>query len=174
MITKNKFFPDFVSIEEIESKIANLMPKAKYDFGFIQDGSLCLILRDSDSIIIDRDGSLSWKASVQTFTAHAFIKLTTGETKKKTTFIPICLLHPKTRVFARALIATTVKPNNGRYGSKLGELYIGTSTDRVFKIEFDLMPLIMDYHTLEICHNELAEQLKLKSCPFCRELNEFR
>ena len=54
------------------------------------------VLKNNDAIVRNSDGSVTWTAQEINFTLHSFIKLTTGEEYKRTIYLPICLVNPKT------------------------------------------------------------------------------
>lgn len=161
----------FTSKEEIERLIEHLMKKAeKYELTFTAEGTPCLVLQSPVALVVDTDGTVTWTAKIITYTAHAFIELTTGSKKTKTIYLPICLLNPKTRIIAEALIGTTIDPLDGRFGSKNAEFFFGTSPTRLFKIAFDLTLLALEYTSLEMSSGSFLSQLKSAHCPFCTEV----
>jgi len=168
--------------EEAEARIAELVEKIpdRLAKGVLPGVVFFAIPREY--IVEDEDGSVTWSAEEVCIGMHSFIKLTTGRGKKKrTVYLPFCLVEPGSRRFAAAVARTTIDPAAGRYNSKPAELYIAefekleeSGVLRGFKIKVKLEGLVT-----HLCISSLLglplDRFRSKHCPYCSgEIREVR
>lgn len=134
------------------------------------NGNVGFMLENKRDVIINKDGSVTWKVKEISLGLHSFIQLTTGETKKKQLYIPLCLVNPKSRLYIKFLLETTRDLLDGRYNGKGAELYILTRNGDGFKINVRLENLAMHYVMLQLFPSDFLLKWKSQYCPFCREL----
>ncbi|MCW4011131.1 MAG: hypothetical protein NWF05_11015 [Candidatus Bathyarchaeota archaeon] len=160
-----------VSEKETERLVNRFMRQAqKYKLAFTDTGIPCLILENSEALAVDKDGSLTWKTKLWFCNGHVFIQLITGTNRKKTAYLPICLLNPKTRRIAEALLSTTIGSVDGRFCSKKADICVGNCDGKLFRISLDLTGLSFEYLTIEMSCGSFLPNLKSACCPFCREI----
>lgn len=101
-----------LSKQEAEKLLAHYFSQAvPFSFGVMSNGKPAFMLKTPSDMIVNRDGSVTWTASELGVGLHSFIELTTGEETKKTVYIPLCLVDPKSRqALTRALISATIDP----------------------------------------------------------------
>ena len=161
---------ELLSQQENERFIRHYFSRAvPFSFGMLSNGELAFMLKNND-IIVNRDGSVTWKACEIGVGLHSFIELVTGETHKKKIYIPLCLVNPHSRKVLTLLLNTTRQAVDGRYNSKEAEMYVLTPNGKGVKIQFKLESLTTHYVMLQIMPSEFALRYKSQHCPFCREL----
>lgn len=162
---------DLLSKEEAESLISFYFSHSvPYSFGMLSNGKPAFMLKNTVDLILNKDGSITWKAREVGVGLHSFIELTTGEEKKRKIYIPLCLVNPDYRKFLKLLLDTTRNPVDGRYNSQEAELYILTPNGHGFKIHLKLENLSMQYVMMQLFPSDFALKFKSKHCPFCREV----
>jgi len=142
-----------------------------FTFGVLSNGKPAFMLKNND-IIVNRDGSVTWKACEIGVGLHSFIELVTGETYKKKIYIPLCLVDPHSRKVLTLLLNTTRQAVDGRYNSKEAEMYVLTPNGKGVKIQFKLESLTMNYVMFQLFPSVFALKFKSQYCPFCRELRD--
>lgn len=140
-----------------------------FTFGVLSNGELAFMLKNND-IIVNRDGSVTWKACEIGVGLHSFIELVTGETHKKKIYIPLCLVNPHSRKVLTLLLNTTRQAVDGRYNSKEAETYVLTPNGKGVKIQFKLESLTMNYVMSQLFPSRFVLRYWSKHCPFCRQL----
>lgn len=141
-----------------------------FTFGVLSNGEPALMLKNRSDLVSNKDGSITWEVSEIGMGLHSFIKLTTGETRKKQIIIPFCLVNPQSRQYLRLLLDTTRNPSDARYNGKEAEFYVLTMDGRGVKIKVKLESLAINYVTLQIMPSQFALRYWSKHCPFCRQL----
>ena len=172
--------------EEAEARMAELVGKLPERFGFGKlPGGLPFFSIPWECIVEDDDGSITWSAREIFIGMHSFIELTLGRgEKKRTIYLPFCLIDPLARRFAADVARTTVDPESGRYNSKPAELLIvdidavqGLLADleagregpwrvKAFKIEVKLEALVLHLLMSRLLGLPL-DRWKSRYCPFC-------
>jgi len=158
---------------EAEQMIAAYMAKAEsFIFGVAPDGTPIFTLKNRNAIVVNGDGSVTWTARETGLGLHSFIELTTGEQRKKTIIIPLCLVNSKIRRCLKPLLDSTVDAPDGKLNSKPAECYIMRSDGFGFKVTVKLENLAIQYIMLQLFPPDFALRFKSEHCPFCRELGE--
>ena len=141
-----------------------------FSFGVLSDGEPAFMLKNSDDLVSNEDGSVTWEVSEVGVGLHSFIKLTTGETRKKQIIIPLCLMNPQSRQYLRLLLETTRNSSDARYNGKEAEFSVLTMDGRGVRIKVKLASLAINYDMLQIMPSQFALRYSSKHCPFCRQL----
>ena len=166
---KNRSRLDLMCREEAEEYMASLKKKLPRPFsiGILPNGEPFFAI-PKEYIVENEDGTVSWSAREICVGLHPFIELTTGQgEKKRTVYLPFCLVNPRARLFAAAVARTTIDPIDGRYCSKPAELYIvELGGRRAFKIHVSLGVLPMQLFVASIL-GPAAARFKSEHCVFC-------
>lgn len=161
---------NLLSKDEAESLMSFYFSQSvPYSFGMLPNGKPAFMLKNTENLIINKDGSVTWTAREIGVSLHSFIELTTGEEKKRIIYIPLCLVNPVSRKCLKLLLDTTRNPVDGRYNSQKAELYILTPNGQGTKIHFQLPNLTMQYVIMQLVYHDFALKFKSKHCAFCRE-----
>lgn len=164
---------DLLSQHEAENLMLFYFAQAvPFSFGVLSNGKPAFMLKNNSDLISNKDGSVTWTACELGMGLHSFIKLTTGETRKKQIIIPLCLVNPHSRKFLALLLNTTRDSVDGRFNSREAETYVLTPDERGAKIKVKLASLTTHYVMLQIMPSDFALRYKSQHCPFCRELGE--
>jgi hypothetical protein len=70
---------------------------------------------------------------------------------------------------AEALLNTTIKKGDSRFGGKDGEIAIVTPDGNSFSIHFDLRSLALTYVSFQMLPQNFMSQSRSHYCPFCME-----
>jgi len=168
--------PGILTPEEAERKMRYYWSKATpYTYGLVleEDGKplVVFVLRRADDVVRDEDGGVTWKVREISLGLHSFIELTTGEKRKRTVYLPICLVNPHTRKAFETLVLSTVDPRDGRLNSKHAECYIARPDGKAFKIQLELPGLTMMYLMLKVMPPDFAVHMKSTECAFCKAMD---
>ena len=89
------------------------------------DGKPLFMLSKKEDIIVNPDLSVTWSAREIGVGPHSFIELTTGESHRKTVYLPLCLVNPETRNSYNMLLESTVG-TEGKLNEREAKCYVLT------------------------------------------------
>jgi len=132
------------------------------------------VLKNSNDLQVNSDGSVSWEAREIGLGLHSFIELTTGVKQRNRVYLPLCLVNPKTRRGFGLLAYTTIDPADGRFNTKEAEALVSLRDGKTVKIQLKLESLASHYAMLKLMPPEIAYRMRSRYCVFCRDLPERR
>lgn len=143
-----------------------------YRFGVLLNGEPTFLLKNSNAIIVNADGSVTWKAQETGLGLHSFIELVTGEKTRRKIIIPLCLVNPESRRRLKPLLSTTIDQANGKLNSKNAEFWVSTTEGFGFKVRVPLPNLTIQYVMLQLFPADFAKKFASQYCPFCKDLKK--
>ena len=161
---------NLLSPNETERLIEFYMANSEsFQFGVLNNGEAAFMLKNEKALSVNKDGSVTWRLREIGVGLHSFLELTTGETKRKTVYLPLCLVNKETRQLLTPLLNSTVKEEDGRLNSRDGEFWILTPLGLGFKVHCKLENLTLQHVMLKFFPSDFALRFETEHCPFCRK-----